>query len=187
MTSTSSSVSRTRSLRRWPSSVRGLCSPGVSTRTSWAPGLVAMPRMVCRVVCGLDDVMATFWPTRALVRVDLPAFGRPTRQANPARYAGASPSDEVSCDSSLMGLLLLEDPAGERLGVGGVQRFQPAHDHRGDPVPSTGHLLRRQGQPRDGGGRPRDRHPADGRGEEAADGVDLLLLDVDVEEVAQVV
>ena len=51
--------------------------------------------MVWRVVCGLAEVMATFWPTRALVRVDLPALGRPTSTANPARYPPkvASPSD----------------------------------------------------------------------------------------------
>ena len=41
--------------------------------------------MMCRVVCGLVEVMAIFCPTIALVRVDLPAFGRPTKQANPAR------------------------------------------------------------------------------------------------------
>ena len=52
---------------------------------SWAPSLVVMPRIVCRVVSGFDEVMATFCPTRALVSVDLPALGRPTRQANPAR------------------------------------------------------------------------------------------------------
>lgn len=44
-----------------------------------------MPRMVCRVVCGRLEVIATFWPTRALVNVDLPTLGLPTRQANPAR------------------------------------------------------------------------------------------------------
>ena len=41
--------------------------------------------MMCRVVCGLFEVMAIFCPTIALVSVDLPAFGRPTKQANPAR------------------------------------------------------------------------------------------------------
>jgi hypothetical protein len=44
-----------------------------------------MPRMMCRVVCGLVDVMAIFCPTMALVSVDLPAFGRPTKHAKPAR------------------------------------------------------------------------------------------------------
>jgi hypothetical protein len=41
--------------------------------------------MVWRVVCGFAEVMATFWPTRAFVNVDFPAFGRPTRTENPAR------------------------------------------------------------------------------------------------------
>ncbi len=44
-----------------------------------------MPRMVCRVVCGRFDVIATFEPTSALVRVDLPVFGRPTKQTKPER------------------------------------------------------------------------------------------------------
>ena len=85
MTSTSPRVSLTRSLRRWPSSVRGRCRPGVSTRISWASSRCTMPRMVWRVVCGRADMIATFSPTRAFVRVDLPALGRPTRQAKPER------------------------------------------------------------------------------------------------------
>ena len=58
---------------------------------SWLSAVVEIPRIVCRVVCGLDDVIATFCPTKALVSVDLPALGRPTRQAKPARYAASSP------------------------------------------------------------------------------------------------
>src|SRR3954451_5583331 len=42
-----------------------------------------MPRMACRVVWGRLEVMATFWPISALVSVDLPALGRPTKHANP--------------------------------------------------------------------------------------------------------
>ena len=38
-----------------------------------------------RVVCGLSEAMAILEPTSALVSVDLPAFGRPTKQANPER------------------------------------------------------------------------------------------------------
>lgn len=49
-----------------------------------------MPRTVCRVVCGWSAVIATFWPTRAFVRVDLPALGRPTKQAKPARWAASA-------------------------------------------------------------------------------------------------
>ncbi len=43
--------------------------------------------MACRVVCGLLLVIATLLPTSALVSVDLPALGRPTRLANPQRCA----------------------------------------------------------------------------------------------------
>ena len=50
-----------------------------------ASGRCTMPRIVCLVVCGLLEVIATFVPTRALVRVDFPALGRPTKQANPER------------------------------------------------------------------------------------------------------
>jgi hypothetical protein len=88
ITSTSAHVVFTTSFSRSPSSVRGLCSPGVSTRISCASGRCTMPRTVCRVVCGWLEVIATFWPTRAFVRVDLPALGRPTKQAKPARWAG---------------------------------------------------------------------------------------------------
>ena len=44
-----------------------------------------MPRMVWRVVCGRLEVIATLLPTRALVRVDLPVFGLPTKQTKPER------------------------------------------------------------------------------------------------------
>ena len=44
-----------------------------------------MPRTACRVVCGLSLVMTMSLPTSALVSVDLPAFGRPTKQAKPER------------------------------------------------------------------------------------------------------
>ncbi len=84
-TSTSAQVVRTRSLSRSPSRVRGRCSPGVSTRTSCPSGRFTMPRTTVRVVCGLSEVITTFWPTRALVSVDLPALGRPTNDAKPDR------------------------------------------------------------------------------------------------------
>ena len=45
---------------------------------------------VCRVVCGLLEVIATFSPTSALVSVDLPALGRPTKQAKPERCSVTS-------------------------------------------------------------------------------------------------
>jgi hypothetical protein len=88
MTSTSDRVSRTTSLSRCPSRLLGLCSPGVSTSTSWPAGRCTTPRMACRVVCGRLLTMPTFSPTSAFVSVVLPAFGRPTRQAKPLRYGG---------------------------------------------------------------------------------------------------
>ena len=41
--------------------------------------------MACRVVCGRLDVIAILEPISALVSVDLPALGRPTKHANPDR------------------------------------------------------------------------------------------------------
>jgi len=82
--STSDQVSYTNSFSRSPRSVRGLCTPGVSTSTNCPSGRCTNPRIVCLVVCGLSEVIATFDPTSAFVSVDLPAFGRPTRHAKPA-------------------------------------------------------------------------------------------------------
>src|SRR5579859_6664519 len=48
---------------------------------------VTIPWMRLRVVWGFDVTMATFWPTRRLSKVDLPAFGRPTMATKPARFA----------------------------------------------------------------------------------------------------
>src|ERR1700722_10589126 len=57
--------------------------PGVSTSTIWASSRLRMPWMRLRVVWGLGETMATFWPTRVLTRVDLPALGRPTIATKP--------------------------------------------------------------------------------------------------------
>lgn len=75
-TSTSNSASRTRSLSRSPSRVRGRCRPGVSMRISWLSAVVEIPpdRHAADL---LDDVIATFCPTKALVSVDLPRVGSP--------------------------------------------------------------------------------------------------------------
>ena len=80
-----SSVVCTRSFSRSPSSVRGLCSPGVSTRTSWPSARCTMPRTTLRVVCGLDGGDGDLLADDAFVSVDLPALGRPTKQAKPLR------------------------------------------------------------------------------------------------------
>ncbi len=174
MTSTSSSVSRTRSLSRSPRSVRGLCRPGVSTRTSWLRSLVTIPRIVCRVVCGLLDVMATLLPTRALVSVDLPAFGRPTRQANPATYPSLAHPARSSSTGSALPVWLLD----------GLDRLD---DDGGDAVPATGHPLRGEAQPGHLARRPEDGHPPDRLRDEAADRVDLVLVEVHLEHLTEIV
>ena len=48
-----------------------------------------MPRITRLVVCGRLLVIATLAPTRALVSVDLPTFGRPTRHAKPDLKTGS--------------------------------------------------------------------------------------------------
>src|SRR5262249_41565380 len=48
-------------------------------------GTLTMPRMRVRVVCGLAEMMATFSPTNAFSKVDLPAFGRPRMLTDPER------------------------------------------------------------------------------------------------------
>ncbi len=53
--------------------------PGLSMKMIWPFSVVLMPRMLIRVVWGLSETMAIFWPRRALRRVDFPVLGRPTR------------------------------------------------------------------------------------------------------------
>jgi len=50
-----------------------------------SPGRVATPRIARRVVCGLSETIATFWPTIALTSVDLPTLGRPASAMKPDR------------------------------------------------------------------------------------------------------
>jgi len=75
------SASRSASLAAWfiksPSLCCGLCSPGVSTNTTWAAGRVRIPSWFLRVVCGFGETAAIFWVSRALISVDLPTLGRP--------------------------------------------------------------------------------------------------------------
>ena len=48
---------------RSPRAVRGLCRPGVSTKTTWASGRLSTPRTWERVVLGRGEVMVTLVPT----------------------------------------------------------------------------------------------------------------------------
>src|SRR5271163_2628757 len=84
-TSTSSREEVAESFIRWPNNERGLCSPGVSTSTTWASGRLITPRTWARVVLGRGEVMVTLVPTMALTNVDFPTLGRPTTAQNPDR------------------------------------------------------------------------------------------------------
>ena len=133
MTSTSDHVSRTTSLSRAPSSVRGLCRPGVSITISCASGRCRMPRIACRVVCGRDDVIAIFEPISALVSVDLPAFGaaKPTK-ARPKPDPGSSGIAAVSAHASP------QDLAADRQGGGGGGRGRVEDvQHRAGAAPCS--------------------------------------------------
>ena len=123
-TSTSASVVFTRSLSRSPSSVRGRCRPGVSTRISWASARCTMPRTTVRVVCGLELVITTLLPTSALVSVDFPAFGRPTNDAKPLRWARAC----LRCSSPVLSCCVVVRPD---LVVGLALRLARAPDRPG--------------------------------------------------------
>ena len=60
-----------------------------------------MPRMVWRVVCGFEEVMATLVPTRAFVSVDLPVFGLPTIATNPERFTLAQLAVQIHSSQSV--------------------------------------------------------------------------------------
>ena len=92
-TSTSDRVPRARLFSRSPSSVRGRCTPGVSTKTIWYPPVVRMPRTARRVVWGRSLTMATFPPHSALTSVDLPVLGRPATATKPERKSRPDFSD----------------------------------------------------------------------------------------------
>ena len=121
----------------------------------------------------------------------------PHQRVGQRRLAGVGPSDEAGepgpelgvHDASsrcrrprsgqrprvAMGVLAWLAVRGVVLGTAGA--VQASHDHGGDPVAAAGHPLGGQLQPGDLARRARDRDPADGLAEQAADGVDLLLLD----------
>src|SRR5215467_7979398 len=52
--------------------------------------VVSTPRSERRVVCGLLEVMLSFWPSSAFCSVDLPTLGRPIRATAPHRNGAGS-------------------------------------------------------------------------------------------------
>jgi len=97
-TSESVSSRSTRCCMRSVRMSRGRCTPGRSVRISWRPaaGSVATPRIARRVVCGRVETIATWDPTRALTRVDLPTLGRPARPTKPHRVTGTWPRPAIT-------------------------------------------------------------------------------------------
>jgi hypothetical protein len=59
----------------------------VSTKTICASRELRIPVIRLRVVCGRGETIASFSPTSRFRSVDLPAFGRPTRETKPERKA----------------------------------------------------------------------------------------------------
>ena len=110
----------------------GLWIPGVSMNTIWPPAALRTPTMRWRVVCGLSETIATFWPTNRLSSVDLPAFGRPTSETNPAftsrprRPAAAARADADLVDAAPLGLEDLDVEAVDRR----TARRRPARGRR---------------------------------------------------------
>ena len=60
ITSTSVKVDVTKSFKRWPKRVLGLCTPGRSTMINWESSRFRIALIALRVVCGLELVMANF-------------------------------------------------------------------------------------------------------------------------------
>ena len=61
--------------------------PGVSTSRICVSPSTAIPISRARVVCALSLTIATFWPTSALTKVDLPALGAPMTAAKPGAWS----------------------------------------------------------------------------------------------------
>tara|TARA_Y200000002_G_C22629475_1_gene641831 strand:- start:174 stop:566 length:393 start_codon:yes stop_codon:yes gene_type:complete len=70
----------------------GLNKPGVSTKIIWQSGfslsefsILRIPLVANLVVWTFLETIETFWPSNLLIKVDLPAFGGPTKKINPDR------------------------------------------------------------------------------------------------------
>src|SRR5215207_8721652 len=134
--------------------------PGVSTNTICPSARFFTATMRLRVVWGLSDTIATFVPIIRLSRVDFPAFGRPTSEANPAR--AMLPLELVSH----FGLDPLEPHAIDAAAL----RFQHFAGHPVELEPLA-----------------RGRHPADTRQYIATDCFKAVRLYIHVQALAHVV
>ena len=129
-------------------------APGCRRGSAGALGPVTMPRMVCRVVCGLRDVIATLLPDQGVGQ---------------GRLAGVGPADEAgeARERTCCSVAALIRPRGVRCqspasarGAGSATRSTMTVAM---PVPTTGHPLGGQARARATSQRGADdRHPADG-------------------------
>jgi hypothetical protein len=76
-----------------------------------------MPRIARRVVCGRLLVIATLVPTRAFIRVDLPTFGLPAKQAKPDRNPAAAAGGTEAGVGTGGGPIFVILPYSRRCGV----------------------------------------------------------------------
>ena len=102
--------------------------------TIWPSGPFRTPTIRWRVVCGLSETIATFWPTNRLSSVDLPAFGRPTSETNPAftrRLLGRrrQPPDADLVDAAALGLEDLDVEAVDREPLADRRHAADARQH----------------------------------------------------------
>ena len=131
------------------------------------------------------DVMATFSPTSAFVSVDLPALGRPTRQANP---------DRKGRRSRRAGLRRTRGARHDAAARDGWAACSARARVLGAPHDDVASWFRRPSKrsavstsPSTARARAGDRHPAERLGEQAADGVHVLVVELEAEQLAELV
>ena len=116
--------------------------------------------MRLRVVCGLSETIASFWPTSRLRSVDLPALGRPTSATKPAFMPWLRPPSRGTGSRRLIRTRVMRRCCGiDDLHVEAVHFDVLAH-----------------------GG-----HPAEARQQESADGLEALASIVDLHQLGHLV
>src|SRR5664279_548032 len=124
-------------------------------------------------------MIATFSPTSAFIRVDFPTFGRPTKAANPLRCSviiARLPAARAASVARASGcrLVFIADAV-----VGFLFHGEPR-----EPTPSALGPFGAKHQAVGRRARSGDRNLAERLGEQARRGVDIVLVDLDVEEFA---
>src|ERR1051325_560221 len=129
--------------------------------------------MRARVVCGLSETIASFWPTMRFSSVDLPALGRPMSATAPLLYFRSGGSEDPALPIEASGTLVV------------LGRRPAAHAHARDAAP-----LHFQHFPREVVDLERladVRHAAEMRQQVAAQRLEPLALDRDAQAIAHLV